>query len=276
MKPRGLIQGQMPINRPSVIQIVMTWFAVIGLSNNTLVAEPSMPKGSITVQEHGQQVQPTQSQLSDSTMNPSMVELQKRLSAVNSLTADFVQKTLTDSAQRCSELAQSGSDKKALHGQMNIARPGKLYWKTEPPFEQQTLADGKTLWVYDPDLEQVTMKQLDASLQQSPAAVLSGSIEDIAHQYDVYGSETSNESWKFALIPKSHEALFSRLELTFDQQNRISSMLIDDGLGQKTCFRFSNVNYNAKLPEALFRFEIPKGVDVIHESGFLGPKSQHE
>lgn len=266
MKPTELNQGHSPVNSRSpvnsqlrvncrsVAKVMMLCSVVMGLPN-ALIAQKA------------------KTELSDSKMSPSMVELQKRLSAVNSLAADFVQKKLADSAQQCSEIPQTGNDRKAFRGQMKVARPGKLYWKTEPPFEQLTLADGKTLWVYDPDLEQVTIKQLDDSIQQSPATVLSGSIEDIARQYDVFGTQTSDEYWKFAFIPKSQEVLFSRLELTFDQHDRVSSMLIDDGLGQRTCFRFSNVNYNIKLPETLFRFEVPKGVDVIHESGFLGPKS---
>jgi outer membrane lipoprotein carrier protein len=188
----------------------------------------------------------------------SIQALQKRLASIKAMKATFTQVTTS---------ASSSSNSQVLTGSMVVARPGRFYWKTLPPFEQLTLTDGKTLWVYDPDLEQVTLKALDKQASQTPALILTGSIEEITAAYDVYGAETSEQRWQFALIPKSKEALFDRLQLIFDQQDRLHSMMIDDGLGQTTNIRFSEVQLNPDIQVGLFNFEIPKGVDVIREPG---------
>ena len=44
---------------------------------------------------------------------------------------------------------------------------------------------------------------------------------------------------------------------------RIRSVLLEDAQGNRTRFRFENVRENTGLADALFRFDPPKGVEVI-------------
>ncbi len=192
----------------------------------------------------------------------SIQELKRRLDPIKSMRANFTQVTSSSNPQQSAQI---------LKGTMQVSRPGKFRWETQPPFEQLTVTDGQQLWVYDSDLEQVTLKTLDKQASQTPALILTGSLNDIRSAYEVFGAENGQGQWQFALLPKSKEALFNRLQLTFDKNNDLHSMMIDDGLGQKTDIRFANVELNPTLSSALFHFKIPKGVDVIRDPGMVKP-----
>ena len=94
----------------------------------------------------------------------------KRLDVVSSMETHFEQVTLD----------QSGEVLQSLSGTLTVARPGKMRWQTEPPYEQLVVSDGELVWVYDMDLEQVTIRQLEAKLQDTPALLLSGNTSEIA------------------------------------------------------------------------------------------------
>src|SRR5690606_5707830 len=77
--------------------------------------------------------------------------LQSLLAPLASLSADFRQ-VISDG---------EGYEIQALTGTMDVARPGKVYWKSAPPYEQLVVSDATTLWLYDADLEQVTVRPFD-------------------------------------------------------------------------------------------------------------------
>lgn len=189
---------------------------------------------------------------SNTENNSDIEKLQKRLKGMSSITADFVQHSFDG----------KGGLLQTLDGKLKAKAPGKFYWKTNPPYEQLMVTDGKTLWLYDEDLEQVTIQPLDKRVEATPALMLSGELDQINQAYDVYGEALQTE-WHFVLIPKTPDALFDRLRLEFNEQNTLQRMIIKDEIGQKTILTFSNVASQVQLSDDLFSFTPPEGVDVI-------------
>jgi outer membrane lipoprotein carrier protein len=63
--------------------------------------------------------------------------------------------------------------------------------------------------------------------------------------------------------PREREAGFDRVRLGFDAQGLPQAMELTDNFGQTTLLRFSKLERNPKVNPAEFRFDPPKGADVL-------------
>ena len=146
-------------------------------------------------------------------------------------------------------------------GTMHFARPGRIRWAYEKPYEQLIVGDGSKLWVYDKDLNQVTVKAMTEAIGGSPAALLAGS-NDIEKDFRLNpGPMQDGLDWLEA-VPRSGDSTFQKVRLGFGPSG-LEAMELTDGFGQLTVVRFSRIERNPKLSPDVFRFSPPKGADVI-------------
>ena len=172
---------------------------------------------------------------------------------VRTLQADFHQVVLDEDLAPLQETS----------GRMWLARPGRFRWSYGQPVEQEVLADGLRLWVYDVGLEQVVVRNQSKSLGNTPAALLAGGDKPGDSYFIEYLGKQGAISW-ITLFPKDSSAPFSQIQLGFENGDlRLVQML--DQLDQITRLRFDNVIVNDRLPQGLFRLNLPAGVDVIQE-----------
>ena len=171
----------------------------------------------------------------------------------NTISARFSQLTLDGSGTQLQETA----------GVMSVKRPGLFYWHTDAPQEQTMISDGQKVTLWDPDLEQVTIKKLDQRLTQTPALLLSGDVSKISESFDI-SSRQAGEVIDFVLKPKTKDTLFDSLSLSF-RKGVINNMRLVDSVGQRTDILFNGVKANEPIPASKFKFDIPKGADVIQE-----------
>jgi outer membrane lipoprotein carrier protein len=149
-------------------------------------------------------------------------------------------------------------------GDFALQRPGKFVWNTAAPFEQVLVSNGKKLWLYDPDLEQVSIKTVDANLQQTPMLILTGDSEVLETNFQIVEtpSESNSQQRQFLLLPRQLEPVFERLIIVFNN-NILSKITVHDSLGQLTQFELLNAAVNSDLDSNQFEFEIPDGTEVI-------------
>ncbi|MBW3503988.1 MULTISPECIES: outer membrane lipoprotein chaperone LolA [Pseudomonas] len=171
----------------------------------------------------------------------------------DTITARFSQLTLDGSGTQLQETA----------GEMSVKRPGLFYWHTDAPQEQLMVSDGQKVSLWDPDLEQVTIKKLDQRLTQTPALLLSGDVSKISDSFDIT-SKQAGDVMDFTLKPKTKDTLFDSLRLSF-RGGKINDMQLIDSVGQRTNILFTGVKVNEPIPASKFKFDIPKGADVIQE-----------
>ncbi|WP_409487904.1 outer membrane lipoprotein chaperone LolA [Pseudomonas promysalinigenes] len=160
-------------------------------------------------------------------------------------------------------LDAGGTSLQETTGKMVVQRPGLFYWHTNAPQEQLVVSDGKNVTLWDPDLEQATVKKLDQRLNQTPALLLSGDVSKISQSFDIT-SKQQGEVMDFTLKPKTKDTLFDSLRVSF-RKGLINDMQLVDGVGQRTNILFNGVKANQAVPANQFRFDIPKGADVIRE-----------
>ena len=180
-------------------------------------------------------------------------ELRRFFSNMQSLKADFSQQVFGPRQ----ELLQDST------GQVIVQRPGKFRWDYNKPFQQHIVADGKKLWLYDVDLEQVSVKPQAATMDNSPASLLSDAGQ-LDKQFDVLTVLRQGRNW-FELIPKQSDSGFEALFILLDE-GVISQMELKDSFGQFTRLRFENIQLNKRFGADTFRLKIPEGVDVIDET----------
>jgi outer membrane lipoprotein carrier protein len=182
-------------------------------------------------------------------------EVEKYLSGLATWSADFTQ-TIDDG---------HGKVMRSAAGKLYLQKPGKFRWDYSQPSEQLILADGKQIWFYDKDLQQANVRDMDASLSNTPAVLLSGGAP-VSSQFDVTALPPSDGLEWYQLIPKHADTDFQLVRIGF-RKGDLASMFLADKLNQVTQLTFRNPQRNAKFTPDLFSFVPPPGVDVIGRAG---------
>jgi outer membrane lipoprotein carrier protein len=131
----------------------------------------------------------------------------------------------------------------------------------DKPVDQLIVGDGERVWIYDRGLDQVTVRKLAGALGSTPAALLAGSA-DVDKAFDFVEAGTRDALEWLEAKPREREAGFERIRIGFAADGPRAMELIDH-FGQTTVLRFSNLVRNPKVDPAEFRFEPPKGADVL-------------
>jgi outer membrane lipoprotein carrier protein len=182
-------------------------------------------------------------------------EVEKYLNGLATWSADFKQ-TIDDG---------HGKIVRSAAGKLYLQKPGKFRWDYSEPSEQMILADGKQIWFYDKDLQQANVRNMDASLANTPAVLLSGG-GSLSSQFDVTALPPSDGLEWYQLIPKHSDTDFQLVRIGF-RSGDLASMFLADKLNQVTQLTFTNSKRNAKFAADLFTFVPPPGVDVIGRGG---------
>jgi len=146
-------------------------------------------------------------------------------------------------------------------GSFVFQRPGRFRWVYDKPADQVIVGDGTRVWIYDRGLNQVTVRKLSAALGSTPAALLAGAsgVEKAFVLTDA--GEREGLEWMEAR-PREAEAGFELVRMGFSKDN-LEAMELTDQFGQTTVLRFSNLVRNPSVNSSEFRFDPPKGADVL-------------
>lgn len=167
--------------------------------------------------------------------------------------ADFEQKVM----DRAGKLVQES------RGSFVFLRPGRFRWVYEEPVDQVIVGDGERVWIYDRDLNQVTVRKITSALGSTPAALLAGS-SDVQKAFELRDAGTRDGLEWLEARPRDRDAGFERIRMGFSATG-LERMELMDHFGQTTILKFSRLVRNPKLEPGLFRFEPPKGADVLGE-----------
>jgi outer membrane lipoprotein carrier protein len=173
--------------------------------------------------------------------------------STQSARADFEQKVY----DRGGKLTQESK------GSFVFQRPGLFRWIYAKPVDQVIVGDGERVWIHDRDLNQVTVRKLSRALGSTPAALLAGSA-DIEKAFDLSDAGAKDALEWLEAKPREREAGFERVRMGFDAEG-LRAMELYDHFGQRTVLRFTNLRRNPKVDKSEFRFEPPKGTDVLGE-----------
>lgn len=182
---------------------------------------------------------------------PESEALQKFVSGVNTLSAAFQQVQRDD----------KGVVLQASSGHLWLSRPGKFRWSYEKPYSQLMVCDGKDLWQYDPDLSQAMVRSAAGTLQGTPAQLLTerGALDQ---QFRIEDAGTEEGAQRVRLLPKAVDSDFKSIELWLRDGLPVR-MSFHDPLGGVSEVSFTEVQANRPVDAKLFRFDPPKGTEII-------------
>ncbi|MGX9218725.1 outer membrane lipoprotein chaperone LolA [Massilia varians] len=177
------------------------------------------------------------------------------VATTKSAKGEFTQQQLTKS--------KSGKAAPVSSGTFVFARPGKFIWTYQKPYEQLLQADGETLYIYDKDLNQVSTRKLGNALGSSPAAILFGS-NDLEKNFTLSeAGERDGAEWLTA-VPKTKDTTFEQIGIGLKGGVPVA-MELKDQFGQVSLLKFTNFQRNPALGAQQFKFDVPKGADVVNQ-----------
>ena len=179
--------------------------------------------------------------------------IQKNYELVQTLKANFEQKAFVKMLNRT----------EITRGTVQIKKPGKMKWVYSSPDPQVLISDQKNLWLYAPEEEEVTKIPIESVYSSNtPALFLAGQgiLTDI---FNVVQVLTEKDKFVAVFTPKEVENSLSRLVLRANKNNyQITGATVYDRLGNKTSIKFRSIRINEKIPESVFNFKVPAGVEI--------------
>jgi outer membrane lipoprotein carrier protein len=180
-------------------------------------------------------------------------QLDRFFEKVTTFKASFIQVVLDENLLALEESS----------GLLWIARPGRFRWDYESVHPQTIVADGQVLWVYDVELEQVTRKEQESAIGQTPAVLLSGG-QQYRKDYNVTILGRQGAVNWISLVPKLNDGSFAEIQLGFEGETLRLIQLLDE-LNQITRVTLANVVENEPIPDSVFQFVPPTGVDILSD-----------
>ena len=178
-------------------------------------------------------------------------QLQDFISRAKNLQAKFTQTSLDE----------TGNTIQTSHGDFYLQQPGKFRWNYNQPYAQQIVSKDGKVWFYDADLEQLIIKQIDQSIGDTPALLLSGTV-DLNEKYQIEIANKKGDVQWLKLTPKGDESSFKYI-LVGLKAKMLHGMELSDNFGQLTQIIFSDVSIPDALSPELFEFVAPEGTDVF-------------
>ena len=181
--------------------------------------------------------------------------------------------------------SESGRQVRTEAGKAYFERPGKMRWEYEAPEKNVFLVDGKTAWFYVPADHTVTRVPAKKSSDwRTPLALLAGEMKlsricnkigyapqrapensaDVVLYCELRGASKSDEGKDVDGQPAQGGAQDVAYLEVVENSGELVRVLVNDSGGVGIEFRFANWQFNPRLEESLFRFQVPRGVAIVN------------
>lgn len=170
-----------------------------------------------------------------------------------------VEAYLTDLTTIVADFTQVDANGGLAEGKFYLKRPGKMRWQYKPPTPILLVSNGEALTYYDSELDQVNYIPLDETL----AGFLAEPQIKLSSDAITLKQFTAAEAMIRATVVQADKPDEGSLTLELsDRPLQLQRMVIADATGQRTQIQLQNAQYGEKLPNALFVFEDPRGIQA--------------
>jgi outer membrane lipoprotein carrier protein len=151
-------------------------------------------------------------------------------------------------------------------GTVQIKKPGRMRWEYSAPEKKTFVSDGRKVYSYIPADKQVVVNSVPPDDEATTAVLFLAGKGNLARDFKVTYAEGGTEgTWALRLDPKQKQNDYDWLLLGVDAKTlQIRSLTAADQQGGRSTFQFSNYRENTGIPDSVFAFKIPRGVDVIN------------
>jgi outer membrane lipoprotein carrier protein len=147
-----------------------------------------------------------------------------------------------------------------------------MLWRYDEPKGQYILADGKNLYLYQPEQAQIIKTPLQSAFRSDvPLSFLLG-IGSLKRDFSYALKGSEKGVYVVQLKPKSELGQVGELLIGVNAtDSELQWVRIQDAIGNVTSVRFASVQRGTGLKDALFRPQVPKGVEIVELGSGAGP-----
>ena len=199
-------------------------------------------------------VRPASAADTDGTIDTIIAGVEARYN-VPGFTADFDQESILK--------AMAVTD--TASGRLMVRQPGKMRWEYLVPDPQTIITDGSDLWVYRPEDNQVLVGKAPSFFGEGKGAGFLSDIKTIRNSFRI-SLEPADEPtlYRLKLVPNRSSVDFMEVRLDISKKRfDLVRIVTFNVYGDETRIDLKNVDFNNPPPEALFRFDVPEGADVV-------------
>lgn len=160
-------------------------------------------------------------------------------------------------------------------GEVYIKKPGQMRWEYEKPEEKLFVSDGVKVYSYLPADRQVIVGTMPAADEASTPVLFLVGKGSLPRDFTVRYGElpgAGDDTYVLELTPRRPEPEYTTLFLAVDRETLELRRLVSvDRQGGTSTFVFSNLQENRGLSDKLFRFTIPRNVEVVTDASASPP-----
>lgn len=159
------------------------------------------------------------------------------------------------------------------HGEISYKKPRRLYLRFAPPRDEINIIDEKHVWVYRPAKKQVEKYDVGSGESSHDAGFLDfgygAAVGKARKDYNITLLDTKEEGKKrfylLDLSPKDPRSHYSNIRLWVEEGFWLPGTIeLYESDGEiVNIIELKNIKLNKSISDKLFRFDIPKGVEVI-------------
>ncbi|MFH1980430.1 MAG: outer membrane lipoprotein carrier protein LolA [Pseudomonadota bacterium] len=150
-------------------------------------------------------------------------------------------------------------------GRLTVKRPGKMLWIYDAPETQTIVTDGEHLWIYRPADNQVMVGGAPAFFRDGKGASFLTDTRKVREQFHVSQVPPDQpDTLRLQLLPRTPQADIARILVTVNKKSyEVVDIVTINTQNDETRIELRDIVFQDSLPDSLFRFKIPEGVDIV-------------
>lgn len=153
-------------------------------------------------------------------------------------------------------------------GTVHFKNPRMMMWDYQKPKAKKLVINARKAWLYVPEDRMVYVQNAEEVYRSRMAVRFLSGLGKLSEDFHIRftGDKTLDEQGNYllTLTAKEAEGGVERLFLTIDGKNfHISQFSFTDAYGNTTRLRLSDIRINTGVPDSLFSFKPPAGVEIV-------------
>ena len=183
--------------------------------------------------------------------------VERRYNAVQTIEVQFEQ-----------SYSVKGRGRRLEGGTLYLRKPGRMRLDYRQPPGKWFLSDCKSFYFYSPAANRVEKMRLKESDDlRAPLAFLIGRL-DFQKDFTKFVSRQVEGGISISAEPRRPDrAPYRQVEFIVAQDNSIQRLIVVGQDASVMEFRFTGERLNARVDDALFRFRLPEGAELVESRG---------
>jgi outer membrane lipoprotein carrier protein len=158
---------------------------------------------------------------------------------------------------------EQGHAPRVESGSLSLRKPGRMRWQYSVPAGKLFVSDGKWVWLYSPSANTAERTRLKETEDfRAPLAFLLGKL-DFQRDFGDFELRASGQDSTVIALPRNDKLPYTKVEFTVTPGNAIRRLVVDGIDASRMEFVFTGEKVNPPLPDSMFRYTPPRGVEII-------------